>query len=119
MDAAQSDAPVSKFIEAAIRWGKACDACDSDSANAEFDRMTSLFLEIETASDGPRTLLITLSHEDPYVQLMGASLLLKHFPDKAEPILEQLARTQRFPVVADAKITLAEWRAGRLRFPPY
>jgi hypothetical protein len=55
-----------------------------------------------------------LQSPNPAIRMSAVGLLLPTVPEQAEPVLEQLTEQPRF-LGLSAKMTLREWRAGRLK----
>ena len=64
-----------------------------------------------------RQLAPLLAHRDAYVRAWAAAHALEFAPKAGEEALRDLADKDPGLAGLDAKITLREWLAGRLRFP--
>jgi hypothetical protein len=113
IEAATTDELVARYAEAARRHGEATDEA-GPPANPEADEISSIYRELRRRHKEP-VLLALLDSEDAGVRAWAGAHALEFAPDQAEPVLSQLAEEDGL-VAFGAKITLLEWRAGRLQF---
>jgi hypothetical protein len=105
------------YREAAKRHGEATTQGDHKAANESAELIAAIYSEIKRRGlDAKRQLLPLLHDLIPAVRLWAASHALEFSPNEGEITLEQISKNQGF-LAFDAKMTLKEWRAGRLRFP--
>jgi hypothetical protein len=86
-------------------------------ANPEAEIIAACYRELR--GRGPRsqaTLLTLLDDDDAAVRAWAASHALEFAPDLAEPVLIELEQGGSLAAFS-ARMTLREWRAGRLVFP--
>ena len=107
---------VQLYVDAAQRHAHLNTPRDVNSVNAAADQLAAIHREFRSRpnDDGVALLLPLLRHKTPNVRLWAAAHLLDSSPNEAVPMLEELATTRG--VSLEASTTLAEWRAGRLRF---
>ena len=117
-DASESDATIREFTEAASRLGRYLAASDGDRPEVEF-----LLRRIEVAyavlvEQGAQSKIGSLlAHEDPYVRLYAAQVLLLTEEAQAVQALESLQRMPMPPnLAANARLFLTHWKMGVL-FP--
>jgi len=103
------------YSSAARDRGHALEAGDSDSANIQFDALTSIYKELKRGRglDG----LAKLGDDpDPYVRAAAGWALIEQDPQVARRLLDQVASLPGLPGFS-AQMTLREWDKGRLKFP--
>ena len=114
----QSDeALVETYRIAASDYGRANASGDYRAGNRAYKRLALAYRTLRAR--GPESqakLLHLLRDRDVGVQAWAAAHALEFSPAAGEPVLVELA-AQPGDVSFSAKMTLREWRAGRLRFP--
>jgi hypothetical protein len=108
---------IKSYVDAAQRQALASDGSNVAAANDAADELAAIHSELRSRSDnsGVKLLLPLLSHSTANVRLWAASHTLDVVPKDAEAELEMLAEVGGF-IGITAATTLAEWRAGRLKF---
>ena len=114
-------ADIGQLIDAyrnAVRsHGSATEGGDHKAANAAAEQIAAIYIELRIRGKAAQDCLLWLLDDpDPAVQLWSASHALEFSPAEGEVVLERLVSKGGLPGF-DAKMTLKEWRAGRLRFP--
>lgn len=100
------------------RWVKLAEG-DPKTANKLFDRLTGIYVELKQRGQADLGLLLPMLDDiDPAVRLDAGALALEFASDRAERVLQETA-TLRGLIGFTAKMTLREWHAGRMTFPPY
>lgn len=91
----------------------------TETANRHHRELQIVLREIiERGDAGYEALAQLLEHSNLSVRLWAATALLGKFPDRATGTLEELAQHQTH-IGFNAEMTLKEWRAGRLKLPPF
>jgi hypothetical protein len=109
---------VARYTEAAISHGAAMEPGDHIKANRAADAIAAVYRELRRrGGDAQRHLLPLLDHPDPSVRSWAGAHALEFAPGDGERALSQLCNSSGKVVAFNAKMTLAEWRKGRLRFP--
>jgi hypothetical protein len=112
MKTASSEELVHSFEKAAITHKELRSAKE---ANRAFDEAVAIARELKRRDkQGLELLLALFQSPTPAIRMTAAGLLLPTAPDKAEPVLQQLTKEPR-NIGLSAKMTLREWRAGRLK----
>lgn len=114
VEQATTDELVGRYAEAAHRHGEAT-AEAGRPANADADEIAAIYRELRRR-DRQRILLPLLDSQDAGVRAWAGAHALEFAPDEGEPVLAQLAEGAGL-IAFGAKMTLREWRAGRLKFP--
>lgn len=110
---------VKRYVDSARVHGEATKLGNARKANRAYKEIVRAFLELEKYGDeGTTALMLTLGAEESAVRTWGATHLLKSHPERALPVLADVAREKSL-VGFSAKVTLEEWTNGTLRFPPY
>jgi len=102
---------------AAAEHGRATESGDYRVGNRAHDRLAKAYRILR--GRGPESqakVLPLLQDSDVGVQAWAAAHAMEFEPAAGEPVLSKLAR-QPGLISLGAKMTLREWRAGRLRFP--
>lgn len=116
MKSASLDDLIAAYRDAAQTHGAATKSGDYKTGNKASDRIAAIYAELRRrGEDAQRELLPLLRDDDPGVRLWAAAHALEFAPDEGVHVLRALV--QRGILGFDAKITLREWEAGRLRFP--
>lgn len=104
------------YAEAAVT---ATDQIDIPSMqNAAADCIATIYRELRSRGLASQRRLVTLlTHPHPGVRSWAAAHALEFDPTAGEPVLVELTETDLPLHAFGAKMTLREWRAGRLRFP--
>jgi hypothetical protein len=112
LNSASNEQLVKLFAEAAITHKELRTAKE---ANRAFDEAVAIAKELKRRGNGALALLIALFESpNPAIRMSAAGLLLPTVPEQAESVLEQLTEQPRL-LGLSAKMTLREWRAGRLK----
>jgi hypothetical protein len=113
MNDEQVQKALDQFLEAAEKHTLATEEGDYQTANANHELIR---VAIDELDGGNRrdALLSFLEHPNFGVQVWASASLLKRFPDEAISALERIAALDGI-IAFNAKMTLQEWRAGRLR----
>lgn len=112
LESASSEELVQHFEKAAIVHRELRSAKE---ANCAFDEAVAIAMELKRrGEEALELLLVLLQSPNPAIRMSAAGLLLPTVPEKAEPVLEQLT-DQPQSLGHSAKMTLREWRAGRLK----
>jgi hypothetical protein len=90
----------------------------SRAQNAAAACVARVYRELRSRGLEAQRLLLPLL-QDLHLGVRGwaAAPALEFEPSAGEPVLEAMAKDQRGLTGFEAKITLREWRTGRLRFP--
>ena len=112
------DELISEYRDAALTHRTASRAGDHEKANSAYERLASIVREVRKRSDEEKTVFLELL-SDPSIEVRGwaASHALEFAPDRAEPVLEEIASGPESLEEFSARIVLQEWRGGRLQFP--
>ena len=113
MKQATTDELVARYAEAAHRHGEAT-AEAGRPANPEADEIATIYRELRRRQK-ETVLLALLDSQDAGVRAWAGAHALEFAPDEGEPVLARLAEDEGL-IAFGAKITLREWRAGRLQF---
>ena len=90
---------------------------DYKRVNRAHDKIVKAYLCLkQEGPDGILELIKLLDHENDSVRSWAATHCLFHNPEKAVPILENIAKSKGV-IAFDAEMVLKEWRAGRLKGP--
>lgn len=115
-DEPSNDTLLLEYEEAARRHGEAAAAFDSDSANQAHDVVAAVYRELRRRGRSAQLgLLPLLASQSLDVRLWAASHALEFEPHAAEPVLTALELAGGL-VGFNAKMTLEQWRRGKLRF---
>jgi len=108
---------VEKFVKAAIDHGRYTEVGNPRACNKAYDRVIQALRELRASADhGESVLSEFLTHPNSSVRTWAATHLLTLQEALACAALEELASSVG-PSAFDAKMTLKEWRAGRLVVP--
>lgn len=109
-----------EYIATAIEHSRASESGDFRRANRCADRLAELRDALQASGKLRQVLRPLLRHHEPAVALWAAADLLLAGPDNdALEALERVAREHAGTSLGfDARITLEEWRAGRLGASP-
>lgn len=111
------EALIETYRIAASANGRAIASGDSRAANRAQKRLALAYRTLRARGPGSQAKLLGLIRDrDVGVQAWVAAHALEFSPAVGEPVLVDLA-AQTGLVGFDAKMTLQEWRAGRLKFP--
>jgi hypothetical protein len=115
------DELVSRYRAAASAHGsmKLTDSAKARrAANRKADTVAVIYRQLRTRG-AASVLSVLLEDPDPGVRAWAGAHALEFAPSQGEQVLEALAAEDTEPLGkgSNAKITLEEWRAGRLRFP--
>ncbi len=109
---------IEAYAAAAIAQQEALEKANSQTANKHYKMRASIYRELRSrGSEAQSHFLNLLKHTHVCVRGSAASNALEFAPDKAIPILEELAKGQPGFWKADAKMVLQQWEKGALKFP--
>lgn len=97
----------------ALRYGETQKARDFQAGNEFADRLVQLGATLRSSAEGQASLMSLLRHDDAYVRVWAAKDCLAFAPEIAVPVLELIEAGKGLLGTA-ARMTLTEWRAGRL-----
>jgi len=105
------------YENATSAHAKASELGDYRTANREYRTIAAVYSELRARGlSAQQKLLRFLNHPDPHVRVMAAAHALDFDPEKGEPILTELSLS-RGVWALNARMSLEEWRKGRLTFP--
>ena len=108
---------VARYRAGASEHGKSTESGDYKAGNKAADRVAAAYRTLrERGLSSQLKLLPLLRDPETGVRGWAGAHALEFAPDQGELVLTQLA-SQRGLIAFSAKMTLQEWRAGRLRFP--
>ena len=114
----QLESLVHRYTEAAKAHGQATENGDYEKANEAHDVIASAYRELRRRGlDAQRALLALLDHSDPGVRSWSAAHALEFSPAEGERVLSRMENIPKSLVSFSAKMTLRQWREGKLRFP--
>ncbi|WP_169791508.1 DUF2019 domain-containing protein [Sandaracinus amylolyticus] len=108
--------PVRRYADAARRHEQGTNDADPRKANRAARELTRLWKQIRRSDEQLAEFVELLGHEALSVRLWAATHLLPIDPLRAERAIEELTREPGI-LGFGARMTLQEWRAGRLREP--
>ena len=109
---------VGRYAKAAMAHGRATEAGDHKKANRAYDELAAIYRELRRRGpDAQRALLPLLNDPEPGVCAWAASHALEFAPVEGEPVLRALESIPKSLVSFSAKMTLQQWREGKLQFP--
>ena len=107
-----------RYAEAAAAHGRATEAGDHKTANAAHEVLANAYRELRRRGiDAQRALLPLLEYQDLSVQAWAGAHALEFAPVEGERALTFIAEIPKSLVSFSAKMTLWQWREGKLRFP--
>lgn len=111
----QDDTPgmVAKYLGAAINFGKTQQTRDFEAGNDSATELERIGACLRDSVEGRAALMQLLQHENAYVRLWAAKDALAFSPEAAVAVLEVIEEGKGL-LGTSARMTLAEWRAGRL-----
>ena len=113
---ASVQALLERYASAASAHGKGTEEGDHRATNAAYASLKSVYDDLRShGSEGQTALLALTEDPDPWVRLWAGAHALEFAPSVGERTLLDLEDFDS-PVSFDARITLQEWREGRLRF---
>jgi hypothetical protein len=108
-----------EFINTIIAYGEQTESGNSSNTNKLFKKIVKIYLKLKIDKNELFLILIKyLFDSNEYISYHCATFLLEFNYPEAINRLESLAKGSGF-CAFDTKMTLIEWRAGRLKFPPY
>jgi hypothetical protein len=109
---------VRHYAEAATSHGRATEQGDYVKGNAAHEVISSVYRELRRRGpDAQRALLDLLGDPEVGVRCWAASHALEFSPADGERVLSELAGVPKSLVSFSAKMTLKQWRDGKLLFP--
>lgn len=107
---------VRRYAKAAAAHGRATERGDSNDANAAYRTLVDVYWELRRRGvNAQRALLPLLEDSDVGVQVWAGSHSLEFSPDDGERALTRVAALPGL-IAFSAKMTLQEWRRGKLHF---
>jgi hypothetical protein len=117
LDGLSVDQLLARYQSAASRHGDATLSADASTGNADADTIASVYRELRRRGR-ESALLVLLTSADIGVVSWSAAHAMDFAPAEGEPVLMALAESDESGLIGfGAKMTLREWREGRLRFP--
>jgi hypothetical protein len=114
---ASTDQLVAKYREAAAVHGGGELREDTPITNRSADTIAAVYRELRHR-EAEAALLVLLDDPNPAVRSWAAAHALEFAPSEGETVLQALADDDDLALIGfTAKITLEQWRAGRLLFP--
>jgi hypothetical protein len=109
---------VDRYAKAAEIHRRATEAGDHNLANTAHQEIAAVYRELRRRGpEAQRTLLPLLASPDIGVRSWAGSHALEFAASEGEPVLIAISEIPKSLVGFDARITLREWREGKLRFP--
>ncbi|HKQ29661.1 MAG TPA: DUF2019 domain-containing protein [Burkholderiales bacterium] len=110
---------VDDFVQNALEFSSTRRQKDFVAGNKFAKKLAKLgaLLRHDFGEFGRSALADLMKHENPTVRGIAASDSLDFSPDKAESVLESIAKDNLFLDSHSAEYALKEWRAGRKEFP--
>lgn len=109
---------IEQYVDSAVKHGRASQVGRHEDANAAYEVLARAYRELRRRGPQAQDLLRPLlAHPDPFVRAWAGAHALEFAPEEGEATLRALADTDPGLAGFDAKITLDEWRAGRLHLP--
>ena len=112
----EKDHLVSDYVAAAAQHRRATREGNSALANRSDDVVAGIYRALREQGERER-LLPLLADADPAVRGWAASHALEFAPERAVPVLAELAAGPPSSERLDAQMTLKEWKKGTLKFP--
>jgi uncharacterized protein DUF2019 len=114
------DDTLALYARAAAAHGRATESGNYNAANSSANEITAAYRQLRKCGvPGQNALKELLSHEDRGIRLWAATHALEFAPREAERVLNSLALNKGTLVSVSAEMTLSQWRAGRLKLPPW
>jgi hypothetical protein len=105
------------YAAAAKAHGLACEKGDHKAANRNYPILSRICIELRKRGlEAQKQLMTLLGSTETHVRAWAAAHCLEFAPLEAELVLAGIADGSGMAAF-DAKMTLQEWRAGRLKFP--
>ncbi|MEO8300102.1 MAG: hypothetical protein ABI574_20105 [Burkholderiales bacterium] len=102
-----------QYLAAAMQYGAAQRQRDFEAGNDPATKLGSLGALLRGDLEGQKLLLGLLVHDDPFVRLWAAKDCLAFDPSAGTEVLTVLEAVPGL-LGTTARMTLSEWRAGRL-----
>jgi hypothetical protein len=102
-----------EYLTAAIKFGETQTGRDFEAGNEFADALQRLGRVLRRSPSGQDALMKMLADQNVFVRLWAGGDALAFAPEMAVPVLEAIA-AQKGLTATDARMTLSEWRAGRL-----
>jgi hypothetical protein len=112
-ETATMDEIMKQYLAAAIKFGDTQRSRDFESGNESATVLGRLGKLLRESEEGQRLLGRYLIHDDPYVRVWVAKDCLFFNPDAGASVLEAIEKTAGL-LGTTARMTLSEWKAGRL-----
>ena len=109
---------IEKFAQAAIQEADAAQKGNSKDADKYGRKMRELAIKLYE-TDRISELEVLLNHDNLSVRGNAAIKLLPFSTEKAENVLEELAKNRGETICFVAEVTLKEWRKGNIKFSYY
>ena len=108
---------VATYRSAASEHGRHSATGDHEKANPQAESLAAAYRELRRRGEESQRLLLPLLHdEDPSVRAWAGAHALEFASEAGEATLEDLAEGDSLSAFT-ARMTLREWRQGRLTFP--
>jgi hypothetical protein len=105
----------SMFEKASLVYGQAMERGDPRVANRESGVIRVIYKEWKRrGTEGQSAAINLMRHKEPWVRLQAAGFSIHFAPQRAEPVLLDLATQQKGDCGFIAEKTIALWREGRL-----
>lgn len=105
---------ISQFEKAALDYDSLRKSGTAKQMNKQFDLMYKIAGELSKIGKLIELRNI-LSSDKESVRYFAASMILASFPDEAEAVLTEIAKSKGF-YSFNAKVTLQEWHKGNIKF---
>ncbi len=107
-----------RYAASAAAHGRATETGDHKAANAAHESLSAVYRELRRrGTEAQRALLPLLEDRDIGVRAWAGAHALEFSAVDGERVLTQIAEIPKSLVSFSAKMTLRQWREGKLRFP--
>jgi len=105
------------YAEAAMLHAEAMESGNFKLTNKQYDAVDAIWDELRRrGTAGQQIILELMLHDSVGVRCWSACHALGFAPERAVPVLEQIAAIPTGMMSLDAETALKRWRAGELRF---
>ncbi len=106
---------IARFRYAAVLHGEFTETGDYQKGNAQYKKLSNAFEKLSMLGSVAQTRFLDLLEDEVLsVRVWAAAYALQFAPDQAEATLSEIAQLVGHQAT-DARYTLIEWRAGRLK----